>query len=292
GVDVFFVLSGFLITGLLVKEFESTGTLRLLRFSGRRLLRLYPALVVLVVCVVGAAIVVDESVGENVHDAVLALTYTANWPLTGTLLSHTWTLALEEQFYLVWPVLYLVSHRRQRFRPAIALALIGCLVVADIATGRTGVLHTYIRATGLPIGCALALSPGLRSALQRWAAPAAVLLIVCFFVDLSPTLTTRGPISIGAVLSAPVVAGLSAGRLKVLAWRLLPWLGLRSYSLYLWHLPVISIVRHHIAEGAPTAVQAGLGVAASVVAAVLSYRFVERPGLALRDRKLASLTSR
>jgi peptidoglycan/LPS O-acetylase OafA/YrhL len=296
GVDVFFVLSGFLITRLLIAEHDRTGTVRLPRFYARRALRLYPALVVLVAFFVMVAVATGRAVAETLHDAVATLLYVTNIVGTrGGLLSHTWTLALEEQFYLVWPALLLLclwlrrasGSSRLGWLPAVGL-VVGVLVL-DLLQGRTGVAHTYVRAMGLPLGCALAL---VRLEHLAWAArlawPAGIALAVTVFMDLPAELTAGWPISVGAVLAAAVVAALVLSPGGLLATRWPRYFGLRSYSLYLWHLPLISLAVHHAPEPVPHSLAVTLGLAASLLAAEASYRYVEMPVNSWRNRRLAS----
>lgn len=288
GVDVFFVLSGFLITGLLRREFAKTGTIRLARFTARRLMRLYPALLVVCLFVLAVALATRTAVPEVTHDVVRALTYTSNLvPLQTGLLDHTWTLSIEEQFYLVWPLLLLVA---LRFGTAWAwlptLGLLAVILGSDLLQGQSGALHTYVRAMGLPLGCALAFAtPWIMRALRPAALVAAPLLLLAFFVPLPPFLTTGWPISVGALLTVPVVAALVSTRIAPLERGPLHWLGLRSYSLYLWHLPLMSLALHQAPDAIPVWARIVGGVTASLMAAELSYRFVEQPFLRLRDRR-------
>src|SRR4051812_6768605 len=131
GVDVFFVLSGFLITTLVLAEHERTGTVSLRRFFLRRSLRLYPPVLVTVVFFLAVAVGARAFAGRFIvadvlHDAGVAVLYVANLSsMPSGLLDHTWTLALEEQFYLVWPALLLVAlkcrGRRWAFAPALMI---------------------------------------------------------------------------------------------------------------------------------------------------------------------------
>ena len=291
GVDVFFVLSGFLITGLLLGEHRSD------RHHPARTLPSAPT---------ASPLPGDGRDGRrcrgrcggragigrpNLRDALRTLTYTANFSLHGGFLDHMWTLAVEAQFYVVWAAVFFLSWRRGRFLPWLGLATVGLVVLADLLAGRTGAVHTLGRATGLPIGCMLALSPRVVTALSRFAKPALVLLVCVFFVSVSPTLTTSWPLSIGTVLAAPVVAGISRGELGVLAWRPLSVIGRRSYSLYLWHFPIATVAFHHIGSGAPHNARVVLAIVGSLIAAELSYRYVELPALRFHERRAARYQS-
>ncbi|WP_314505727.1 acyltransferase [uncultured Microbacterium sp.] len=287
GVDVFFVLSGFLITGLLRAEYSRTGSIRLVRFTVRRLMRLYPALLGVCLFVMAVAIAAQRAVPEVAHDVLHALTYTSNLvPMQSGLLDHTWTLSLEEQFYLMWPVLLLMAVRTSSpWAWVPAIGILAAIFSTDLLQGQTGALHTYVRAMGLPLGCALAFAG---SHVLRWlravAIPSAIGLLIVFFVPLPSFLTTGWPISIGAILAVPLVATLLTIRFPPLERGPMRWLGLRSYSLYLWHLPIMALVLFHAPPEVPEWLRVVSGVGVSLMIAELSYRFVEQPVLRLRDR--------
>jgi peptidoglycan/LPS O-acetylase OafA/YrhL len=293
GVDIFFVLSGFLITSLVVGEFRRTGTVRLPQFYVRRALRLYPALLGVVVFVVAVAVVTHDAVRDNSQDAVATVLYVANLVHLHGLLDHAWTLALEEQFYLLWPALLLIalgSRRRIGYLPAVAV--IAAVLVIDLAEGRAGIAHTYVRAMGLPIGCALALAgPWLVKSLAP-VGPLALLTLVGLCLTNAPASLVSGwPVSAGALLAAPAVAWLSRADLRVFELLRLPWFGLRSYSIYLWHFPIISLVRHHVPGAVPVSARYVLAVIATLAAAELSFRLIETPVLHWRDARRSSRTA-
>lgn len=292
GVDVFFVLSGFLITKLLVNEHRKTGRIRLARFTARRLLRLYPALAAVCLFCVGLAVLSGREVEAMVHDAVLSLLYVSNlFPMQLGLLGHTWTLSLEEQFYLVWPALLLFRLRsagRLAWAPAFAV-LASVLVVGAISDDPA--LHTYIRAMGLPLGCALALaSPRVTAALARIGNVSLAVFVLIIFVPLPDWMTVGWPASIGAILAVPMVARAVSRPLPPLSTPTLRWLGLRSYSLYLWHLPIISLMLFQFPGTMPMWLRSSFGILLSLGAAELSYRFIEQPFLRLRDRRAPAPT--
>ena len=285
GVDVFFVLSGFLISTILLRELDATGTVQLLRFSRRRLLRLYPALVVLVLGVLVVSLGTRRAVGNTASDALVALTYTGDvLPLHG-LLDHVWTLGLEEQFYLLWPALIVLSATKERqLRRWPGALLVGALLAADLVHGRVGYLHVFVRAMGLPLGCAIAISPTWRARLARGGPVCLLALLVVMVVPLPPTVSTGWPVSVGAVLATPCVAWLSQAAPRLLGSAPLQWLGTRSYSLYLWHFPLVSLALNHAPAAVPHAARVGLALVASLIAAEASYAWVERPVLRWRDR--------
>ncbi|MEO6512973.1 MAG: acyltransferase [Nocardioides sp.] len=294
GVDVFFVLSGFLITRILVAEHGRTGTLRLSRFYARRSLRLYPALMGVVTFCVLVAVSTRRAVSDTIHDAVISLLYVTNvLGASGGLLSHTWTLALEEQFYLVWPAVLLLCLwlKRRGVRSAAwlpGLSIVVVVLLADLLTGRDGVMHTYVRAMGLPLGCALALTSTAmlhRAAKLAW--PAGIALLVIMVLQPPAQLATGWPISAGALLTAPLVARVVTTDGGLFTFGTLRYLGLRSYSLYLWHVPLMSLASHQAPESIPHSLALMSGAVASMAAAEVSYRCIERPVNGWRNRRIA-----
>lgn len=290
GVDVFFVLSGFLISKLLITEFGQHAQLSISRFYLRRALRLYPALLVVTLGCLLAALAVGQRTAPIAHDVLVSITYTSNiFTPTSGLLDHTWTLALEEQFYLVWPVLLLLGLSRGRWGFVPAIVLLAAILAMDLANGETGATHTYVRAMGLPLGCALALmNPAATRIVGRVGWPAIALLAVGILAPLPDWITTGWPVSAGAVLAVPAVAMLTTQPIHVFERKMLGWFGLRSYSLYLWHFPVIVLARHHAPAAIPLWIRITAGLVGSLAAAELSYRYVERPVLRMRDRRLGA----
>ena len=300
GVDIFFVLSGFLITSILRREYQGTKQIKFGRFYLRRIIRLYPALLVMVVAFVMLAFIFHRHVRDVALGGLASLLYYANiWEYTPghetVFFDHTWTLALEQQFYLVWPLLFVLIKRR-RFGGALALAALVAVIVSDKAAG-SAALHTYVRAAGLPLGCALAFAPG-QSKLLHWfrhlAWPGIVAILALAFIPVNIGAWLAGwPFGVVGPLTVPVVAALvQPGRLTRMlsVWPLI-WLGTRSYSLYLWHLPILSILINNTDGPLPVTVRATIGIGASLVAADLSFRYVEQPFLRwrARSRSLASV---
>jgi peptidoglycan/LPS O-acetylase OafA/YrhL len=290
GIDVFFVLSGFLITTLLAAEHTRTGRVDLLGFYRRRVLRLAPALVTVCVFVVLLAVVTGRQFAAISAGALASMLYVANlWQYSGhdtPLLEHTWTLALESQFYLFWPLLLPLVLRH---RAAGYVLLAACSAVGLLGTmpGTGPVLHTYIRAVGLPLGCALALA--LRGGAQRrWrqvlaplGAPALLAIMVLAGLPAGHADAFGGLPGVAALLSVPVVVTLTQpGWLTALLARPAPvWLGERSYGLYLWHFPVLSLLINHAPAAIPMPARLVVGVVLSVLVSAASYRWVEQPFL-------------
>lgn len=257
GVDVFFVLSGFLITSILLREQARTGGIRLKRFYLRRLIRLYPALLLAVGVVFIPGLIFAPVTRVWLIDNLLALTYTT--PLARDLgltfskaWGHTWTLGIEEMFYLLWPVLLLVLFRRfgaGTVTTVIAATMGSLMMVTNAAIELTGGRPSeLLRAGGLFIGCALASAMWNRS--RRTGAPCwlgwAGLILVAVAVAYR---TAEGPLSVSVILavvgSLALIADIGSSEggalYRVLALRPMAYLGRISYELYLWHYPIMVV---------------------------------------------------
>ncbi len=319
GVDLFFVLSGFLITSLLLAERSSTGTIGLGAFWVRRARRLLPAALVLLVgvSVYGWLLARPVDLGQIRSDGLATLFYAANWhtilrgssywdlSLAPSPLQHTWSLAIEEQFYLLWPLaVALLARRSDDLRRAVGrIAVVLAAVSAALFVGlhAAGMSDTRIyegtdtRAVALLLGVALAAH---RERITAWLAPRALeaiglgaaLVLGTFWVllDGQSRWVYRGGLPLASVLAVVVIAAASAGGSPVLgrvfAVAPLRWLGLISYGLYLWHWPVYVALDQrngtypylddYRLEGAGL-LTAKLGL--SLAAALVSYWLVERP---------------
>ena len=311
GVDVFFVISGFLITGLLVRELESTGRISLSRFYARRAKRLLPAtglvLVATAILTWWTVSAVDwRAFGMDIVSAAL---YIVNWRLAdrsvdylaedvgASPVQHFWSLAVEEQFYIVWPLLivalawWLRRRGHLRVRPVLTAGILAVIVPSLVYSvyltsnsPATAFFVTPTRLWELGIGALVAIGAATWQRIPRpaavalgWAGLAAVVTSGFVFSSstawpgyaaLLPTLGT----------AAMIVAGYTSGRSGVagiLSWRPAVWVGGLSYSLYLWHWPLIIAATAYWGElGARRGL---LVVAASFVPAYLSYKLVENP---------------
>lgn len=289
GVDVFFVLSGWLITNLLVTELGATGRLALGHFYWRRARRLLPPLVIAVVlAIVVAAVAWPASLVDTEKQGVAALFYVGNWAVLdgwahSGLLSHTWTLGIEEQFYAVWPLLILLAVRcgGKRLACVIAISLAALGVAHEVFVGGAWVAES--RGSGLLVGAALALAadgwwlrwPRAWRALTPIAAACLVTLLVA---------GSEGAWPLVVLLSAVIVPSLGhhASRVsQALAWSPLVWLGRRSYALYLLNLPLTALLLPSFGYGPVLLIAAG---ALSVLGAAASWRYIEAP-LAAWGRK-------
>ena len=314
GVEVFFVISGYLITGLLLAEWRSHGHIDLKAFWLRRARRLLPALYLLLgVTMLYAAVFLYNEVASLRGDVLAALAYVTNWYLIFTeksyfeavgrpsLLRHLWSLAVEEQFYLFWPILIALGMSVWRRRWVLTAILAGAaastlwmayLYQPNIDPSRV-YYGTDTRAAGFLIGCALAFvwAPDtLRATVKGYttrdkalvqgmgvAALVALLALFSFATEYSPFLYYGG-FALVALVTAALIAAVAhpaAGWLSAaLGWGILRWIGLRSYGIYLWHWPVYMVTRPQLdmmLEGLPLL---GLRVGVTVVLAELSYRLV------------------
>lgn len=335
GVEIFFVISGYLITSLLLAERAAKGRVSLRRFWLRRARRLLPALFLLVAAVLSYfAIFLPNEVATVRGDAVAAIGYVTNWAFIvqdasyfdqvgrPSPLLHLWSLAIEEQFYLVWPLLFVLLISlggRRLLLTAIVLGIVGSTLLmallfqpfADVSRIYYG---TDTRAAGLLFGAALAViwragalpAPHARTAhwllyaaglarLLRWtldfaglAALGGLAYIIVTFSEFQQSLYQGGFALVGALTLVVIAATVAPGGLlgRVLGVAPLRWVGLRSYSIYLWHWPIFVLTRPDLdvsmSETELLLFRLGLTLALSEI----SYRFVEMP---IRDGALGGL---
>ncbi len=299
GVAIFFVLSGYLITTLLLKERDRWGAVSLPAFYLRRALRLFPALVLIVVLTpVLLWAVSDPRLGSVTAGLLTTLFYVQDWAgATGHfgVLPHAWSLSVEEQFYLLWPFALALIGSRVRGNPhALARAVLGLTAIAGLwhvlATLVLGYNWTYYapdtNAVFLLAGCALATGLRARPALTL---PGPVAVAALAAVCVLPLLLTRLPVShwrSSTLLMFPVTLGgvlvvLGVGRLPVLNLGVLRWFGKISYGLYLWNYLLISLEPNgHELTGKQRLMA---GVLAIAVAAA-SWYLVESPILRRKAR--------
>jgi peptidoglycan/LPS O-acetylase OafA/YrhL len=289
GVDVFFVISGFLITGLLLDEHDRTGRIAVAAFYARRVLRLLPAAVLVVAATVVAAYRWLPPVQRPAValDAFFTTVYSVNYHLAAagadylnadgapSPLQHFWSLAVEEQFYLVWPVLLLAC---RRFRRAALSLLVGASLVASVGqtiahpTWAYFGLHTRTWELG-----AGALIAAYRTRLPRFLAPVGLAAIAVSAVSFTSRTPFPGYAALLPVLGAAAVltAGSTAPS-RLLTPPPLPALGRLSYSWYLWHWPILLI--GPVALGIRPSPPVNLMLAAgSLLAAAVTFAVVENP---------------
>ena len=320
GVDVFMAVSGFIVTELLLRERQRTGRLRIGAFYGRRFRRLVPPLMVVVVCVsfwvraAGPATLVPSVRSQG----LAALGYMTNWKLivdgvsyrgavgAASPLVHLWSLAVEEQFYLVWPPLLaglLVLGRGRRW-PAITVATLGAIASATTMAllyhpGQDPVRVYYgtdTRAQTFLLGALAALvAPYVRDRLRRvvgWIGAGATIGLLAIMLTDSPGVLYRGGfavVGLGAALAA-VATTLPGPLAFCLDRRPFRGLGRVSYGVYLWHWPAITLLtpaRLGIDGGPLLAVRLAVTAAGTAV----SWLIIERPFAGWRPRRVAWTSS-
>ncbi|NUL43614.1 acyltransferase [Cellulosimicrobium funkei] len=311
GVDVFFVVSGFLITGLLIREHERTGTISFRAFYGRRIKRILPAsFLVLFVTVVASYVVFPETRARStLLDAIWALFFAGNWRFAtngtdyfqeGTLpspIQHYWSLGVEEQFYMVWPWLMLglfalwAHFRRASTRTVLSMA-IGVIILGSFVWALTetasdptwAYFSTLSRAWELGVGALLAVAgplllriPGVIRPYLTWAGLAGMVASVLWIT--SDGGAFPAPLAALPVLSVALVIAAGAGPAARAPWILTNpisrYIGDISFSLYLWHWPVIVLLVAVMPAGDPAYYLSALVL--SVGLSVVSYHLIEDP---------------
>ncbi|MGH2464600.1 MAG: acyltransferase family protein [Candidatus Limnocylindrales bacterium] len=279
GVTLFFVLSGYLITALLLAERTNTGRVDLRSFYIRRGLRLFPAVVALLIVVaVGSAFGLWVSAGGDMVLAIPAvLLYVGNWAQVAGLsmgpLGHTWSLAIEEQFYLIWPAALLLA---LRFGDRRLLGLLAILVAILVTPWRAELLlagalgqafaGTDAHADALLVGCAIALLDVRLPAAAGWAGLIGIVVAGALWSGGGGLVFMLPIATAGAFLAV-------AGCPQPIGWRPVAHVGRISYGLYLWHFLFIW-------WGLPWPIVFAL----SFLAAEASYVAIERPFLRMKDR--------
>jgi peptidoglycan/LPS O-acetylase OafA/YrhL len=290
GVAMFFSLSGFLITSLIVDEHHRTGSVRLADFYRRRVRRLLPALVVFLAVVLALGLATTTTLFASPHTIWPPLLYgenlarMAHWPAGS--IGHTWSLSIEEQFYLTWPLLLVLTLRRTSIRTlllvAVALAVLSLSTRFALLAGGAGDARLYYgtdtNAGLLLLGCAAALWRSGRGWAVPRPAPALLLLLAVAALGMLPSHRVEHAVvpPVAGLLTTCALLWLVAGRSSsVLGPRWLRHLGKRSYGLYLWHYPLLWVILPVLAI--PHLLSVPLLVAASWGLTWLSWRYVEAP---------------
>ncbi len=309
GVEVFFVISGFLITRGLVKEGLQSGSIDLKSFWRRRALRLLPALFLLLATILTlSALFEPGNLPKLQGDTLAALSYVTNWFLIfdnqsyfeswgrPSMLGHLWSLAIEEQFYLLWPIVLVVAAKFIHMRLMVLLVLAGALasyagmalLFSSSEAGDTSRIYygTDTRIGALLLGSLLAFlagsvqtAPGfLKSSFLNLIGVGAfaVLVLLAFTLDQDHPWLYRGGFFAASLATCVLITSLRQPRSmisRLIGVAPLRWLGARSYGIYLWHWPIFLLSWPQTSNLQLFATQ----VSATILIAAVSYRFVEVP---------------
>ncbi|MDA3031195.1 MAG: acyltransferase family protein [Actinomycetota bacterium] len=307
GVDVFFVLSGFLLTSLLVREVDATGKIRLGRFFVRRTRRLLPAMLLMLttLAIYAAAWANTVELERLRRHGLAALLYAANWLFIsdGTTytdvvagvspLRHVWSLSIEEQFYVMLAgaialAAAFTATRRYVIVGSVVLGAVSALWMIILSINGSSVDRLYFgadtRAQALLIGAALGATlrgvpvAGSRRTSAVALLSVAVLIVVSATASESSTWMYRGGFALTALAAGMVIVGAPATPWirQALEWRPLRLLGIISYGVYLWHWPVL-VILDEARLGLDGSAHRLVVLAVTLIVATLSYRLVERP---------------
>jgi len=312
GVDVFFVLSGFLITALLVGEWDEFNRISLTQFYWRRALRLLPALLLMLACIAAFEWLTDtrRSALLTSGGALLALSYVSNWTDTlgyyqGQIFGHTWTLSIEEQFYLLWPLVIILLLRRASSRQstirfiflAAFLAMVCRLALLYIGETEYRISRgTDTRADALLMGSVVGMmfASGLlpnRAWVKKLLGVLGLLVFVVvalIFLGFYQRFPGQfkinfiyGAVSFVTAILILHLVGSEAGRLNWILSR--PWLvyvGKISYGLYLWHYPIFRLTQ---LKEFPRATELAIEMSLTLLMTLVSFHLLERPLLRYKN---------
>jgi peptidoglycan/LPS O-acetylase OafA/YrhL len=303
GVDVFFVLSGFLISSLLCEEWIRNGKIQLRKFYLRRILRLYPALLLMV-------FIVSWITPAKAY-VVASLTYTTNWMMAlhwqplNLELGHTWTLSIEEQYYVLWPPILILMLRYLSPRKALLIPIAFGLLSAVLRillwheNGDFWRINAGIdtHADGLLLGSALGMASAfglfpISSPTSRWMPRFLLLFTGTLFYTCVIDLQPQSFFSYAGVLLTVLTSLLLIGTtilyplpwlVRLLEFRPLVWMGNVSYGLYLWQVPILVLLDlEKLGVDPLLAITIKVGLIFTIT--FLSYRYLERPIQKLKER--------
>lgn len=302
GVDIFYVISGYLITGLLLRELSETGSISLSNFYSRRIKRLLPStFLVLVSTAIASFIVMPASARSNLgRNIVAAALYVSNYVFawwqndyqnlgaTPSPIIHFWSLAVEEQFYLVWPLLILVAARtgrKRRVTTVLAAVTLASLILSLLATSKFPIWSFYslpTRAWELGLGALVVFLRDYPLAFRRWRWVAWSALTLIFFAALIFNENTLFPgraallPTFSAAFLLFMISDLPKTLSRTFNLRPIQWIGDISYPLYLWHWPAL-VLPVYVLHAPLTPFQRVGSMALTFVLAGLTHRFVENP---------------
>jgi len=306
GVDIFFVLSGFLITSFLIKEFDKYDSINIKNFYVRRILRLIPALLFLLItyCFISFLLLSGEAAKKNYIDALISFFYLSNWARAFSIhppdfLGHTWSLSIEEQFYMIWPIILLTMLRFRIKRHYIAIitssiALLAWMLRIYLSVNSASAERIYngldTRADALMIGCTIgiAIYSGLinenaKKTIEKLLISLCPISIFCLSMlsivarwD-SPWMSYLG-FTIVEIMSSILVFDILINEQSVIRKFLLNvgfvWIGKISYSLYLWHYPIYRTMKAMKYDGFTTFI---VGTILTFIMSMFSYYVIEKP---------------
>nr|WP_228101433.1 acyltransferase family protein [Paenibacillus donghaensis] len=325
GVGIFFVISGYLITDQIVSEWKMHNSLDLMNFWIRRARRLLPAMIAMLLFVAVCLLFVDSSRLEPLKgDFLSSLSYVNNWYLIfhevsyfesfgpASPIGHLWSLSIEEQFYVVWPLLLVIGLKITRHRGKLALMILGLAAVSALAmamiyvpgTDPSRVYYgTDTRAFALLIGAALAIvwpsqklnehvSGVARGVLDITGVMGiVVLLILMYRINEYDDFLYHGGFVLISFIAAAVIAVLAhpssfVGRIT--GCKPLRWIGMRSYSLYIWHYPIIILTNPAVNTDGISMGRIILQLTFSLILSALSFKYIEEPLRRGRFREVRS----
>ncbi|EGQ3668356.1 acyltransferase family protein [Staphylococcus pseudintermedius] len=313
GVDTFFVISGYLITSLLLTEYHNTGKIELMSFWLRRVKRLIPAVLFLVMGVIVLSLIFMPTEIQKVRaDSIAAIFYVSNWwyimqnvdyfeQFAVQPLKHLWSLAIEEQFYLVFPIVLLSLLSFIRRLKSIRIIFLILLVISMIAmmvlyVPNENVARVYFgtdtRIQTLLMGVLLALvwppfqlkakvNRQMRTMIDTAGVVGLAILFICFkFVSETNSILYYGGFFLISTVTLLVIASSvhpSGYFAKFLGNKVFTFIGSRSYSLYLWHYPIIVLIHHQFVQGQIPPLVYVVELLLMVLMAEFSYKFIEQP---------------
>jgi len=302
GVDVFFVVSGFLITSLLQREFQSTGRISLSGFYARRARRLLPAatLVLITTVVLAQQMLNPVRAHQTAVDSLWSGGFLANFHFAQvgadylqstqppSLVQHWWSLAVEEQFYVIWPGLLALTWFVWRRVTAAGLSICIAVTVASFAIGvyltehnpSWGYFASWARAWELSLGGVCAFAWGHRrripwGAVLGWLGMAAVVATIFVYDETTDFPGTAALVPVLGTVAVILSIGARGGPGALLSLAPLQWIGARSYGIYLWHWPLLMLL--HDRQDSPSALWRGGTLVVSVAIAALSFVLLENP---------------